>query len=312
MTVDHGTVRKRSQAVQNMCDLAATFPRDVMASHMHRREDRKAASRHRCASCAEATVAVVRSAACISATTVPTRAAASATGAMSVTRGVSDHLDRPRPAVHRAGKVLVDTGRQRLLAVHGPPGDESPRSRHAVETGIAQHRDPPRCGMRALLQMRRPLHHRCIADDHRLVGLVDVDRSLAQCCSARPRLKGEMASRRETGPSRQHIQKCFGNAVARRRTPPLGRPRRTPSAGPTARRRRRQWPGACRRRGRARRAAQATEARCCTPTFSMTSAPTRNPSRPRIAAPISASRERNAVSASSRSTAPVSSSSANP
>ena len=71
------------------------------------------------------------------------------------------------------------------------PGDQTPRRGHAGEPGVAQHADPPRRRVRPLLQMGRPFDHRGIADDHRLVGLVDTDPLFAHRRSLGPRLNGE-------------------------------------------------------------------------------------------------------------------------
>jgi hypothetical protein len=112
-----------------------------------------------------------------------------------IARGLGDQVDCPRPTVHRAWQVLVDVGHQRLRSGRRLPGDQSPRGRHPAESGVAQDPYPQSGGMRAVLQMCRPLHHRSFADDHRLVGLVDSHRPLARRRTVRPGPQRESSGR---------------------------------------------------------------------------------------------------------------------
>jgi hypothetical protein len=138
----------------------------------------------------------------------------------TVTGSVGDQRHRPRPAVHRAGKILVDIRRKRFLAVRRLPRDEAPRRGHAGKTGSAQHRYPVRRRVRPFLKMGRPLDHRAVADYHRLVGLVDVDCPLAQRCPLDPGLNREAALGRRPGLSRQYVQQRLGHSVTRPGTTP--------------------------------------------------------------------------------------------
>jgi hypothetical protein len=89
-----------------------------------------------------------------------------------------------------------------------------------VETRLTQHRNPVRRGMRPFLQMSRPLHHCGIADDHRLVRLVDANCPLAQRNTRRPRLNAKRAACRRSRLLREHLQQCLGHPITRYRPSP--------------------------------------------------------------------------------------------
>ena len=151
--------------------------------------------------------------------------------------------------------------------------------------------------MRAEGHVGHPLHDRRVADDHRLVGLVDADPSLPGSLRTAPAVDPEPAF--DPVAAGEEREQTLRGAVTDRHgtqaTSVVGDNQERPSGAevePVER---------CHARLRA----------CSRPTRSMMSAPRVSPSAERIRLPIASSRDRRSWSASSVSTADSSSSGVN-
>ena len=118
--------------------------------------------------------------------------------------GSSGRRSRAASVIRSTAQVQPSTAPGRYsstlaTSVSAPSGGRQVTNPHGAgiprEPGVAQHADPSRRRVRALLEVGRPLDHRRVADDHRLVGLVDADRPLTDARSPRPRPHGESARR---------------------------------------------------------------------------------------------------------------------
>ena len=82
------------------------------------------------------------------------------------------------PAVARPGQVRVALGERERDTGRRPPGERPERRGHAVEPDLREVRDEDRRPRRPRADPAEPLQDGPLADDDRLVGLVDADRPL--------------------------------------------------------------------------------------------------------------------------------------
>ena len=248
-------------------------------------------------------------------------------------------IDRPLPAIPCASDVLDDrcnepafTG---LVEAHQTPGPRRPR-----ESCVGQRCEPSRSRLVIGGRVEQPLHDRALADDHELVRLIDVKAPLAGARLGEPSGDGDRIPCSAFAGRRKHAQQRLGGTISGECPPQhiaFGHARDAVRHSPAiadddepafaadgiegcARDEfDRQLHARCllrpsgrekRRRIRAGKEEFDALAICChvraayaSATRSMTSAPTRRPSRERIASPLAAIRALSPASESSRSSA---------